>query len=152
MTQLHFEKTISRSPADVFALIADFNGYSRWLDPSKLFDHLMEISENPVKLGTKYVDRGKSSTMYGEVTDYEPPTVITFRQRTAYKVGVTLGSLTVIIQYTLKSVPAGTLVMRDTTIKAGGFLWPVKAMLVNRIRPENERILQAMKHALEASS
>jgi hypothetical protein len=112
----------------------------------------MELSENPVKLGTKYVDRGKSSTMYGEVTVYQPPTAITFRQRTAIKVGVTLGSLTVTVQYTLKNVPSGTQVMRDTTVTTGGLLWPLQSILVNRIRPENEHILQAMKHALEAAS
>jgi uncharacterized protein YndB with AHSA1/START domain len=149
MTQLHFETTINCRPAVVFDLIADLKGYARWLNSSQLFEGLMEITENPVKLGTEYVDKGTGTTMRGRVIAYEMPARITFQQKKPIKIVLALGELTVTVQYTLLPAGEATHVARDTTVEGSGLLKLIEPLLIKQISPENERILQVMKATLE---
>lgn len=149
MTQLHFEITINRPPAAVFELIADFNSYPHWLNPSQLYKGLMEITENPVKLGTRYTDKGTSTVMQGSVIVYEPPTRISFHQETHYQLLGLPAGLGVIIDYTLRGGGNSTYLQRDVKVETHGLLKLAHPIIISSIRTENERILQAMKAALE---
>lgn len=152
MTQLHFEITINRPPAAVFDLIADFNGYARWLKPSSLYQRLLEISENPVKLGTRYTDKGTSTVMQGRVTVYEPPTRISFQQDTHYQLLGLPAGLGVTINYTLRGGGNSTYMQRDVTVETHGLLKVAHPIIINSTHAENERILQAMRAGLEKSA
>jgi uncharacterized protein YndB with AHSA1/START domain len=149
MTQLHFEITINRPSPVVFELIADFKGYNRWLNSSQLFEGLMEITENPVKLGTRYTDKGTSTVMQGSVTVYEPPTRISFHQETHYQLLGLPAGLGVTIDYTLRGGGNSTYLQRDVKVETHGLLKLAHPIIINSIRAENERILQAMKATLE---
>jgi uncharacterized protein YndB with AHSA1/START domain len=145
MAEMQFTTVINRPAAEVFALIADLANYHTWLPPSNLFTQLPEISDNPVKLGTTYVDQG----LQGEVIEFQPPTRIAFRQGTQIKrLGLTFG-LEVQSRYTLSPEEGSTRVVRDTQVKVGGMLKLLKPILVRQIRAENERILAMMKVWLE---
>lgn len=58
---------INAPPADVFAAIVDLPSYNTWLPQSGVFKGTTEVSESPVKAGTKYQEHSPSGTRYGEV-------------------------------------------------------------------------------------
>lgn len=145
MAELHFETTIQRPIEDVFALIADLQHYDKWLEPSSLYGTTVHISDNPVKLGTQYVDSGKASRMIGSVTAFEPPNKIHFRQVTASLIG----KLDVEARYTLTSQNGGTHVSRDMVVRPNGGYSLLQGFLLGAIRKESTRILAAMKTWME---
>lgn len=145
MTELHFETVIQRPTADVFALIADLPGYGKWLSASSLYGAVMHISDDPIKLGTKYVDSGKATRMTGSVTTFEPPKRIHFRQTTVSL----FGSLDIEIQYGLETVDGGTRVQRAVIVRPGGAYQFLEPFLLGSIRKESDRILAKMKAWLE---
>lgn len=145
MAELHFETVIQRPIEDVFALIADLPGYGKWLSSSSLYASVVHISDDPIKLGTKYVDSGKTTRMVGAVTVFEPPKRIHFRQSTTSL----FGTLDVEAQYTLTSTDDGTRVARHMVIRPSGGFQFLQGFLLGSIRKESERILAAMKVWLE---
>ncbi|MCA0458180.1 MAG: SRPBCC family protein [Chloroflexi bacterium] len=150
MTTLHFETTINTPPQAVFDLIADFAHYDRWLPGSGLYEATVELSENPVRLGTTYIDRGTSSTMHGQVTVCQPPEQISFHQQTRLKILFVIpAGLDVTIAYTLVPVNGGTHVKRAVTVAVSGALRLIQKELVKRISTESQRILEALKTHLE---
>ncbi len=153
MPVLHFTTAINVPPQAVFDRIADFAHYDQWLPPSGMFKSVMEISENPIRLDSTYVDKGTNSTMYGKVTVYQPPEKITFHQVTQIKVlGLAVAALTVTIAYQLESGSGGTNLTRDVTVQASGLLTLLQSRLLPGIAVESQRILAALKQSLEKSA
>lgn len=150
MPQLHFTTTINRPIDSVFNLIADLPNYNKWLSTSNLFAQTMNMSDNPIKLGTTYVDKGPQSTMQGKITAFQPSTRLTFYQFTQFKLLIFPAGLDIQIQYTLEKLENGTRLNRDTTVNTQGIARFAQPFLLNSIRVENERILRLMKAYLEA--
>ncbi len=149
MPVLHFTTTINASPQTVFDRLADFAHYDNWLPPSSLFKTVMEITDNPVRQGTKYVDNG----LHGEVTVCQPPQNLTFHQVTELKLaGFIPAGLDITIAYQLKADGSGTNLTRDVTVQAGGILKLLQWWLVRSIAAENRRILAALKTGLEKTA
>jgi hypothetical protein len=118
MPDLHFTTVINAPPQAVFDRITDFAHYNQWLPTSNMFKSVMEISENPVRLDSTYVDKGTNSTMYGKITVYHPPEKITFHQVTQIKVlGLAVAGLEVTIAYQLASWSGSTNLTRDVTVQ-----------------------------------
>src|SRR5436190_626851 len=104
MPNLHLTTAIHAPPQAVFDRLADFAHYDQWLPPSSLFKTVMEVSDNPVRLGSTYVDKGTNSTMHGEVMVFEPPQKITFHQVTHLKLLMFIpAGLEITIAYQLKA-------------------------------------------------
>src|SRR5436305_12862343 len=72
--------TIDRPISDVFARLADLDGYRTWMRRTGLFRRSGQTSDGPVGLGTAYFDATRMGTFRREVTDYEPPARIGFRE------------------------------------------------------------------------
>src|SRR3954453_1089698 len=72
--------TIDRSVGDVFARLADLDGYATWMRRSGLFRRSRQISKGPPGQGTTYFDATWMGTFRGEVTDYAPSARIGFRE------------------------------------------------------------------------
>lgn len=144
MAEMRFETVIQRPVDDVFALIADLPNYSKWLPPSNLYGST-EYSELPIRAGTQYVDKGRASRMTGRVTQFEPPTRITFRQESV----ALFGALNIEIGYALAAEGDATRVTRQVAINPSGGYWFLQPVLMRAIRPESERILAAMTAYLE---
>ena len=70
--------TIDRPISDVFARLADLDGYRTWMRRTGLFRRSGQTSDGPVALGTAYFDATRMGTFHGEVTEYEPPARIAF--------------------------------------------------------------------------
>ncbi len=72
--------TIDRPINDVFALLADLDGYRTWMRRTGLFRRSGQTSDGPLGLGTTYFDATRMGTFRGEVSDYDPPARIGFRE------------------------------------------------------------------------
>ncbi len=143
MPKLNFRTEINSPMGRVFQLITDLKRYNQWLPASRLYTAVSDVSQEPVRLGTTYVDNG-SVAMMGEVTAFHPPAHITFSQ-TSPNVDLT-------IHYMLATIDKRTRVARDVDFQPKGMLTKLFAPLaMGRIRKENERVLQAMKTYLESS-
>ena len=62
--------TIDRPIGDVFARLADLDGYGRWMHRTGLFRRCGQTSDGPLGPGTVYFDASRMGTFRGEVTDY----------------------------------------------------------------------------------
>jgi uncharacterized protein YndB with AHSA1/START domain len=72
--------TIDRPIGAVFARLADLNGYRTWMHRTGLFRRTGQTSGGPLGAGTAYFDATRMGTFRGEVTDYQPPSRIGFRE------------------------------------------------------------------------
>jgi uncharacterized protein YndB with AHSA1/START domain len=142
---------VINSPIDtVFSLITDLKNYDKWLPASDIYSEVTQISDADLKLGTTYIDKGTSTVMQGEITEFYPPCHVTFSQTTQFKLLMFNTRMDIQIKYTLQTVENGTKVTRDFTLYVLGILKLMQPVLMNTIRKENERILQVMKTYLEA--
>src|SRR5947209_1477533 len=73
--------TVERPMIDVFARLANVDGYTSWMHRVGLFRRSGQLSEGPVGLGTAYFDATRMGTFRGEVVTFEPPMRIGFRER-----------------------------------------------------------------------
>lgn len=149
MPSLHFTTVIQAPPQAVFDRLADFAHYDNWLTPSSLFKTNLEITDNPVRQGTTYVDNG----LHGEVTICQPPQNLTFHQLTKLKLaGFIPAGLDITIAYQLKADGEGTDLTRDVTVQTSGVLKLLQSRLLTSIAAENRRILAALKAGCENSA
>jgi uncharacterized protein YndB with AHSA1/START domain len=143
MTEIAAEADI-RSPAEkIFDLIIDFRGQDRWLTPSSAYHGTLEISSDPVTLGTTYREPGPFGVRHGRVTEFERPTAITFRQPMTMRLHA--GTVDVVLRYTLTPRDGLTRVRRVVTV---GIPWSLKLaqpVLVRAFRTESSRTLLALK-------
>jgi uncharacterized protein YndB with AHSA1/START domain len=72
--------SIDRTVEDVFARLADLPGYSTWMHRTGLFRRCGQTSDGPLEKGTAYFDTTRMGTFRGEVTDFERPSRIGFRE------------------------------------------------------------------------
>jgi uncharacterized protein YndB with AHSA1/START domain len=149
MPELHFTTLIGGSGDTVFALLADLAQYDRWLPGSKSFGAITQITPLPVGLGTTYIDAGPSGTRHGEVTEYDPPTRISFHQPMHVKQRGLSGTIDIHLRHTLEPLEQVTRLNRDLTLHLHGLVRVVQPFVVAAFRQENERILLALKRYVE---
>jgi uncharacterized protein YndB with AHSA1/START domain len=143
MTEIAAEADI-RSPAEkIFDLIIDFREQDRWLTPSSAYRGTLEVSSEPVTLGTTYREPGPFGVRHGRVTEFERPTAITFHQPMTMRLHT--GTVDVVLRYTLTPGDGVTRVRRVVTL---GIPWSLKLaqpVLVRAFRTESSRTLLALK-------
>jgi uncharacterized protein YndB with AHSA1/START domain len=72
--------TIDRPIGDVFARLADLDGYGTWMHRTGMFRRTGKTSPGPVGQATAYVDTTRMGTFRGQITDYQEPSRIAFRE------------------------------------------------------------------------
>ena len=145
MPELHFTTLIEGSADTIFALLADFEHYDRWLPRSKGFGTITQIAPLPVGLGTTYIDAGPLGTRHGKVTAYDPPMRLSFHQPQR---GLS-GTIDIHVRLTLEPVEQMTRLNRDLTLHIQGLLEVAQPFVIAVFRQENERILRALKRYVE---
>ncbi|GLV55044.1 hypothetical protein KDH_18910 [Dictyobacter sp. S3.2.2.5] len=120
MPKLRFQTIIQRQPDAIYQALLDLPGYRSWLPSSNLYAETMLTSDPPIRVGSTYVDHGRSSVMQGEVVDLEPSRRLVFRQLTNSRRG---GGLEITIRYTLQPVEQGTRVTRELILRARGLFF-----------------------------
>lgn len=146
MTTRTIATDVSRPPSEVFALLADVAGFSRWLDPSSTYRATVAVSDDPIVKGTTYTDEVQGMRLHGVVREYEPDHLLVFHQAR------TDGNLAITITYELEPTAGGTRVVRTGEIVTGGFLAALHPIVVRTTVKENVRMMRRLKEYLEGSA
>jgi uncharacterized protein YndB with AHSA1/START domain len=139
--------TIDRPIGDVFARLTDLNGYRTWMRRTGLFRRSWQTSDGPLAVGTAYFDATRMGTFRGVVTDYEPPTRISFRE-ILHRFGSDL--MEARPQYILEADGDKTVVHHVAEGELFGIMRlmkPVAALLASN---ERARTVESLRHSLES--
>jgi len=151
MARFHFESEMHSTAERVFAAIVDLRGYHRWLTPSKSFGETTDLSSDPITLGTTFLDSGPGGVRHGVVTEFAPPTRVTFHMPMTMRPRL-LGTIDIHVIYALTSTATAVHVRRDGTVTVHGPLKLVRPVVVRQIQNESERTLLALKAFVETQA
>jgi uncharacterized protein YndB with AHSA1/START domain len=144
MSEIRQEAHIRAPVEEIFAAIADFRGYGRWLTTSSVFEGISDISSDPIRLGTTWSERGPNGVRQGTVTEFEAPTRVTFHQPMMLTPRL-LGIIDINVSLTLAPTPTAVHVRRVVTIGIPWQLKLVQPFVVRQFRIESGRTLLALK-------
>jgi uncharacterized protein YndB with AHSA1/START domain len=143
MTEIAAEADM-RCPAEkIFDVIIDFRGQGRWLTPSSAYHGTLEVSSDPVRVGTTYREPGPFGVRHGRVTEFDRPAAITFHQPMTMRLHA--GTVDVVMRYTLTPADGFTRVRRVVTLGIPWSLKLVQPVLIREFRTESTRTLLALK-------
>ena len=148
MIRVELDATIERPAEEVFDRLTNLEDYSKWMSKSGVFQKSSRTSPGPVRKGTTYRDHGRSGTFVGEISDFEKPTRVAFRETLRW------GGLRV-----MEVCPAYSLQAEDGSTRLHhvheGQLYgvfklaqPAVAMIVRR---ERKRTIDALKKSFGSS-
>jgi len=139
--------TIDRPISDVFGRLADLAGYGTWMHRTGLFRRSGQISDGPLALGTAYFDATRMGTFHGEVTDYEPPARIGFRETLRW-----FGSdlMEARPEYILEADRDKTIVHHVAEGELFGMMRLMKPIAALLARSERTRTVESLRRSLEA--
>ncbi|HJP70192.1 MAG TPA: SRPBCC family protein [Candidatus Limnocylindria bacterium] len=143
-TTLTTDLEIARPPAEVFAALTHLGVLGGQIGSSTTYRGTVEVSDDPVRAGSTYVDRTPIGRLRGEVVELEPDRRIVFRQ------GTEDGRFDVRITYELEPSAAGTRLVRSGEIATRGWLAVVHPIVVWSTGAENRRTMASLKSSLEA--
>jgi uncharacterized protein YndB with AHSA1/START domain len=139
--------TIDRPIGDVFARLADLDGYRTWMHRTGLFRGTGRISDDPLSAGSAYFDATRMGTFHGQIVDYQQPSRIGFRETLSW-----FGSdlMEARPQYLLEAERDRTIVHHIAEGELIGpmrLLKPVAALLA---RSEQARTVKSLRRSLES--
>jgi uncharacterized protein YndB with AHSA1/START domain len=144
MIELRWEADIRASAERVFSLLAGLRDYDRWLPRSSSFKGTNNISEGPIGVGTTYIEPGPFGVRHGKVTEFVPPTRLSFEQPMTMKPQA-LGVIGIRLSHTLTPGVDSVHLLRALQIEPQG---PVKFALpfvMLAFRAENARMIKTLK-------
>jgi uncharacterized protein YndB with AHSA1/START domain len=141
MIDLELEQRVDAPPDAVFARLADLGGYGAWLPAEAGWSRCRVTSPGPVGLGSTYVDHMRAGEMVGEVTAYDPPSSLQFRQRLS-KLGRPVLEATQTNE--LEHSDGGTLLRHRLHGRVTGPLRLVERRVSEDIAVERRRVLRAL--------
>ena len=141
--------TIDRPISDVFARLADLDGYRTWMRRTGLFRRSGQTSDGPLGLGTAYFDATRMGTFRGEVTDYEPPARIGFRETLRW-----FGSdlMEARPEYILEADRDKTIVHHVAEGELFGMMRLMKPVAALLARSERARTVESLRRSLESNA
>jgi uncharacterized protein YndB with AHSA1/START domain len=139
--------TIDRPIADVFARLVDLEGYRTWMRRTGLFRRSGQTSDGPLGPGSTYLDATRMGTFRGEVTDYEPPERIGFRE-TLHLLGSDL--MEARPGYILEADGDKTVVHHVAEGELFGVMRLMKPVAALLARSERARTVESLKRSLES--
>jgi uncharacterized protein YndB with AHSA1/START domain len=137
--------TIDRPISDVFERLADLNDYRTWMRTG-LFRRSGQTTDGPLGRGTAYFDATRMGTFRGEVTDYESPARIGFRETLRW-----FGSdlMEARPNYTLEADRDKTIVHQVAEGELFGVMRLMKPVAVLLARSERARTVESLRRSLE---
>ena len=138
---------IDRPIGDVFARLADLDGYGTWMHRTGLFRRSGRTTDQPLGPGSAYVDATRMGTFRGRITEYQPPSRIGFRETLRW-----FGSdlMEARPEYSLEADEDSTIVHHVAEGELFGvmrFMKPVAALLA---RSERTRTVESLRRSLES--
>ncbi len=139
--------TIDRPIGDVFALLADLDGYRTWMRRTGLFRRTGQTSDGRLGLGTAYFDTTWMGTFRGEVTDYEPPARIGFRETLRWFGSDLMQARPV---YVLEADRDKTIVHHVAEGELFGMMRLMRPVAALLARSERARTVESLRRSLES--
>jgi uncharacterized protein YndB with AHSA1/START domain len=139
--------TIDRPIGDVFERLADLDGYRTWMRRTGLFRWSRQTSDGPVGRGTGYFDATRMGTFRGEVTDYEPPTRLGFRE-TLRRFGFDL--MQARPEYILEADGGNTVLHHVAEGELFGMMRLMKPVAGMLAKSERTRTVESLRRSLES--
>ncbi len=134
---------IDRPPGAVYVALTSLGPLRGRIDTSGTYRGTVDISDEPIRVGSTYVDRTPLGRLHGTVLELEPDRRVVFRQATARE------DLDIRITYALEPATTGTRLVRTGEITTRGWLGAVHPVVVWATRAENRRTMEALKASLE---
>ena len=124
--------------------------YGRWLSDSSVFGGTVDVTPNPVRLGTTYLDAGPVQKP-GSVTEYDRPNHLSFHHTVQLRRCPLNTDVDARIRYTFDPKEGGTFVDRRLvlTFNLQGISRLALPLLLYAFRKENNRTLAALKRYIE---
>jgi uncharacterized protein YndB with AHSA1/START domain len=139
--------TIDRPIGDVFARLADVDGYSTWMRSTGLFRRSGQTSDGRLGSGTAYFDATRMGTFRGEVTDFEPPARIGFRETLRWFGSDLMEARPV---YVLEADRDKTIVHHVAEGELFGIMRLMKPVAALLARSERARTVESLRRSLES--
>src|SRR4051794_8149764 len=139
--------TIDRPISDVFARLADVDGYRTWMRRTGVFRRSGRTSDGPLGPGTAYFDATRMGTFRGAVTDYEPPSRLGFRETLRW-----FGSdlMEARPAYILEADGDKTIVHHVAEGELFGMMRLMKPVAALLARSERARTVESLRRSLES--
>ena len=139
--------TINRSIGEVFARLTDLPGYGNWMHRTGLFRRCGQTSDGPLGKGTAYFDASRMGTFHGEVTDFEPPSRIGFRETLRW-----FGSdvMEARPEYVLEADEETTIVHHVAEGDLFGWMRLMKPVAALLAKSERARTVESLRRSLES--
>jgi uncharacterized protein YndB with AHSA1/START domain len=140
--------TIDKPIADVFARLADLNGYGTWMHRTGLFRRSRQTSDGPLGAGTAYYDATRMGTFRGQITEYQPPSRIGFRETLRW-----FGSdlMEARPEYLLEADDDKTIVHHVAEGELFGVMRLMKPIAALLARSERTRTVKSLTRSLQSS-
>lgn len=78
--RVEIDEVIARSIEQVFERATDLSHYADWMPRTGVFRNCDHVSEGPVRLGTAYLDHSRMGSFRGEISEFERPSRVVFKQ------------------------------------------------------------------------
>ena len=139
--------TVDRPIAEVFARLAKLSDYETWMHRTGLFRRSGQTSDGPLGQGAAYFDASRMGTFRGEVTEYQPPSRIAFRERLTW-----FGSdvMEARPEYFLESDQERTIVHHVAEGELFGWMRLMKPAAALMANSERARTLKSLRRSLES--
>lgn len=138
---------IDRSIGDVFARLADLPGYGTWMHRTGLFRRCDQTSDGPLGKGTAYFDATRMGTFRGEVTDFQPPSRIGFRETLRWFGSDVTEARS---EYFLEANQERTIVHQVAEGELFGWMRLMKPVADLMARSERSRTVKSLRRSLES--
>jgi len=140
---------IDRPIGVVFARLTDIDGYRTWMHRTGLFRRSRQTSDGHLGMGTAYFDATRMGTFRGQVTDYEPPARIAFRETLRW---FGFGRMEARPGYTLEADQDKTIVHHVAEGELFGMMRLMKPAAALLAKSERSRTVNSLKRSLESES
>lgn len=139
--------TIDRPIGEVFARLADLDGYGSWMHRTGLFRRAGTTSRSPLGQATAYFDATRMGTFHGQITDYQQPSRIAFRETLRWFGAEMMEARPA---YRLEAEADATIVHHVAEGELFGLMRLMKPIATLLARSERTRTLRSLKRSLES--
>ena len=141
------QTTIDRPIGEVFARLADLDGYGMWMHRTGMFRRAGKTSHGPLGPATEYVDATRMGTFRGQITDYQEPSQIAFRETLRW-FGADL--MEARPRYRLEADRDSTIVHHVAEGELFGLMRLMKPLAALLARSERSRTIKSLRRSLES--
>jgi uncharacterized protein YndB with AHSA1/START domain len=143
--------TIAADPDAIFALIIDLPNYDKWLPQSPVFTDITKISDDPIKVGTRYIEKSPGGKRDGEVLSLDAATRhVRFHQ--TMKIWPEFLGLVIDVVVDIKVVEKAkgeSGVQREVVATLPWIFGPLSGSIIRQFEMEMQRIMTELKAHFE---